>query len=52
MPYIDQDGILHKKEFTNKKSKKKVMDFSKIKRTRIALKFSYIGKNYAGGLVL
>lgn len=52
VPFIDKDGILHKKEFVNKKSKKKKMDFGAVPKTRIALKFSYLGKNYEGGLVV
>ena len=47
-PFIDKDGKMHKKEYVGRKDKKPKMDFSKVKKTRIAIKFSYIGKNYQG----
>ena len=47
VPFIDEKGVCHKKEYIGRKQDRK-MDFSKVPKTRIALKFSYIGKNYQG----
>lgn len=51
VPFTDEKGVTHKKEHQGKK-KKKEFDFSKVSKTRIALKFSYIGKAFSGGLVV
>lgn len=49
MPYVDENGKVHKKELQHKKGwKHRKMDWSKVQTTRIALKFSYIGKKYNG----
>ena len=45
VPFVDSKGVVHKKEYAGRKEDRK-MDFSKVPKTRIALKFSYIGKNY------
>ena len=53
-PFFDSNGVTHKKEYTDKsgepkkKKQKKTIDFSKVETIRIALKFSYIGKDYMG----
>ena len=54
VPFVDKDGKVHRKEYAEqqaKKSKKKKMDFSKVKTIRIAFKFSYMGKDYSGLVV-
>jgi len=45
VPFVDEKGTIHKKEYIGRKQDRK-MDFSKVPKIRIALKFSYIGKNY------
>ena len=51
IPFIDSSGKLHKKEFKDRKIKRKI-DFSEYPKINIAFKIFYLGKNHSGGFAL